>query len=406
MLKKAIVLLISACFVLSSCSNGGEHMTKLADLSELGKQKPVLVKREEYSKWERGKIIEFPPLNNDSLDVRSLDISNFDLEAYQEELQYINFDTDTVWPETLPEDFNPDEIIELGKNPGLGVRSLHEQGITGKGVNIAIIDQGLLLEHEEYQDNIMLYELLHCSDVSAQMHGPAVTSIAVGKNIGVAPDAKVYYIASTFGTFTNNGFNEDLTAMADGIKRVLEINKVLPEDEKIRVISISKGFDEGVKGCNEVKEAIELAKETNVFVVTTSTEKNYDLFLMGLGREYEKDPEDVNSYEPGLFWAESYFNDSFFREKKLLLAPMDSRTYASFTGVSDYAFGRSGGLSWTCPWIAGLYALCVQVQPDMTINEFIEAAYATGDTIPISNEGEELNFGTIINPVKLVESLK
>ena len=43
-------------------------------------------------------------------------------------------------------------ILEAGKNPGLGVRALHDEGVTGKGVNVAIIDQNLLLDHPEFAE--------------------------------------------------------------------------------------------------------------------------------------------------------------------------------------------------------------------------------------------------------------
>ncbi|MDF2907329.1 MAG: hypothetical protein K0R34_2650 [Herbinix sp.] len=42
------------------------------------------------------------------------------------------------------------EIMENGTNPGLGIRELHKEGITGKGINVAIIDQNLLLHHPEF----------------------------------------------------------------------------------------------------------------------------------------------------------------------------------------------------------------------------------------------------------------
>jgi hypothetical protein len=43
----------------------------------------------------------------------------------------------------MPQDFDWERIMELGKNPGLGIRKLHTQGITGRGIGIAIIDQTL-----------------------------------------------------------------------------------------------------------------------------------------------------------------------------------------------------------------------------------------------------------------------
>jgi subtilisin family serine protease len=83
-------------------------------------------------------------------------------------------------------------IMELGKNPGLGIRTLHQMGITGKGVYIGLIDQGLLTQHVEYKDRLRFYEEIHCLDDEATMHGPATASILAGKTAGVAPEATLY----------------------------------------------------------------------------------------------------------------------------------------------------------------------------------------------------------------------
>ena len=85
------------------------------------------------------------------------------------------------------------QIMERGKNPGLGIRALHERGVTGKDVNVAIIDQNLLLNHPEFAGKIAAYYDTGCGteENSGSMHAPAVTSILVGDSIGVAPDARV-----------------------------------------------------------------------------------------------------------------------------------------------------------------------------------------------------------------------
>ena len=113
-----------------------------------------------------------------------------------------DFDTKTNWPKSLPDGFNPDSIMEIGKNPGLNVRKLHKAGITGKGIGIAIIDQNLLVDHYEYKDQLRMYEEIHAPKKStAQLHGTAVASIAVGKIVGVAPEADLYYISSITGSW-------------------------------------------------------------------------------------------------------------------------------------------------------------------------------------------------------------
>ena len=64
---------------------------------------------------------------------------------------------------------------------------------------------------------------------------------------------------------------------------------------------------------------------------------------------------------------------------------MDSRTTAGPTGIEDYAFYRVGGWSWSIPYLAGTYALAAQVNPDITLEEFWDAALKTGKTIPIQH---------------------
>lgn len=85
---------------------------------------------------------------------------------------------------------------------------------------------------------------------------------------------------------------------------------------------------------------------------------------------------------------------------------MDSRCIAGPTRNEDYVFYRSGGLSWTVPYLAGLYALCCQVNPDITPEQFLAEVMATGDTIPIVKDGQTNQLGTISNPERLIEKLR
>jgi len=66
-----------------------------------------------------------------------------------------------------------EKLLEEGKNPGLGLRKLHEQGITGEGVVVAIIDQKLLMDHKEYKNKIESYsEYGKAKEEDPSMHGP------------------------------------------------------------------------------------------------------------------------------------------------------------------------------------------------------------------------------------------
>ncbi len=70
-------------------------------------------------------------------------------------------------------------LLEAGRDPGLGVRSLQARGITGQGVKIAIIDQSLLTDHPEISGAIATYcETGIDSGLNeGTLHGPAVASI-------------------------------------------------------------------------------------------------------------------------------------------------------------------------------------------------------------------------------------
>jgi len=347
------------------------------------------------------------------LDLIGYDLSHLNLKDYGDSLMYASFNTNTIWPEKLPDNFNPDKILELGKNPGLNVRQLHKQGITGKGIGIAIIDGAILTEHEEYKDSLKHYEIIHDPYEFADYHGVAVASIATGKTVGVAPDADLYYFAAITGEEIDGKFERNDTWFAQGIRRVIELNTILPPDRKIRVISISNGISQDdVKIAKAIKEA----QEEGIFVVTNPyfMLETLGYYFDGLDRKPLKDPDDPNSYEPGLRWADEYYKNEYLRNREkysgkdvnqMLLTPMDSKSVASPVGIDDYDFYRGGGPSWSIPYIAGIYALACQVKPEITPEEFWTIALNTGDTIEITHNSYNLSLGKIVNPNRLIDTL-
>ena len=85
---------------------------------------------------------------------------------------------------------------------------------------------------------------------------------------------------------------------------------------------------------------------------------------------------------------------------------MDSRTTASPTGIEDFVFYRQGGWSWSIPYLAGMYALAVQVKPEITPEEFWKTALRTGRTIQIIHDGREYELGVILDPQSLIEEVQ
>ncbi len=341
--------------------------------------------------------------NTFEIDLRSYDLSKLDLASAADDLGYAMFDDGTAWPASacLPEDFDPRQIMETAKNPGLGVRSLHAQGITGHGVGIAIIDNPLLANHIEYADRLRLYEetnVLLWND--AHMHGPAVASIAAGKTVGVAPGADLYYIgrwaADVLGTVFKRKQTLNFTHGARAIHRILQINEQLPDDRKIRVISISIGWDRSQKGYQEMTDAAQKAKAAGMLVICSSVEEVHGFKFHGLARDPSGDPDDFNLYRPASWGRRMYAG------RDRLLVPMGTRTTASPTGKNEYVFYGRGGWSWAIPYIAGAYALAAQVEPNVTADRFWALAMKTGRVV----EREDVSLGPILDPVKLIAALK
>jgi len=345
-------------------------------------------------------------LSGFQVDFRSYNLSRLDLREAGVSLEHAIFDDRTIWPapDRLPKDFDRRRTMELGKNPGLGVRSLHAQGITGRGVGIAIVDSPLLTEHQEYAEHLRLYEETNVHpDTEAHMHGTGVASVAMGKTVGVAPEADLYFIATWSMDLGTHAYEEgplNFAHKAHAIRRILQINDQLPAERKIRVISISHGWQPGQKGYAEVTEAVEEARAEGIFVVCSSLTRIYGFRFHGLGRDPMSDPNDFASYRPPR-WA---FTGSMRRD--CLLVPMDARTSADPSGKQDYVHCRECGWSWAIPYIAGAYALTAQVDPKITPERFWALALKTGRTIQVSHEGKSLDVGSILDPARLIEAIR
>jgi subtilisin family serine protease len=243
-----------------------------------------------------------------------------------------------------------------------------------------------------------------------QWHGPMVASVAVGKTVGVAPEAELFYIGQLNYDW-ENGRTHTLRYLVQGIYRLLEINKQLPQNNKIRAISISKGWTRSDKDFALIAEAVQKAHAEGILMVFTSVELfngGYDIHK--LGRSPLANPDDFESYGPAMsdtrrFWEDdsSSADDSYPKE---IYVPTDSRTTASPMSIDEYVFDRNGGSSKYPPYIAGVYALAVQVDPSITPERFWALAAKTGRTIEIERNGKKRRLRPILDPVRLIRSIE
>ncbi|MGE5579656.1 MAG: S8 family serine peptidase [Bacillota bacterium] len=265
-------------------------------------------------------------------------------------------------------------------------------------------------EQPQFNDQLRAYGPIRTAaeQYPASMHAPAVASIAVGKSVGVAPEADLYMVSPDWKIV--NGM-VDFTELARAVDRVVAINRQLPEGRKIRVLSMSIGWTYGwlysPGGYSAIVEAVKRAKDQGIFVVSSSLDITYGGFnFHGLGRDPLADPDKTGSYGPGSWWADWYYRTGTISDgTETLLIPMDCRATAAMCSPVDYAFYSEGGWSWCVPYIAGLYALACQVAPDVTPESFWKAALATGDTVTLSRGSRTYDFGKIVNPARLMRAL-
>lgn len=316
-------------------------------------------------------------------DVRGMDLSKLDLRDKKDILDTLTFDTETKWPSRfkMPWGFDPAKLLEYGKDPGLGVKKLHQLGYTGKGVNVAYIDQPLLENHNEYKNtNLKYYKIRPETLIEPSMHGPAVLSLLAGKDIGVVPDSNIYFLAMPT-------WLKDQTIHAEALYKLIEVNKTLPDDKKIKIVGFSDGVDIGEKNVEAFEAAIKEAEANGIMVFTTDT-----MFYFPLTINAYKDKDNPQNYI-----VDRWFKDD--STKSDLGVPDAGRTTAvGYAKKDSYTYwAYDGGLSWTVPYVVGTIALGLQVDPDLTKEDAIQYLK---DSATITSCGKVINPEGFINLVE------
>ena len=324
-------------------------------------------------------------------DVRYKDMSN--IKTLKNNLvRSLRFNQDTIWPQQAVGnktiDWFADKILNSAKNPGLGIRKLHKMGITGKGVNVAIIDQPMYLDHPEFKGKVTAYHDVGCGSNSS-IHGPAVASLLVGKNCGTAPGAKLYYAAAPSWT-------KDTAYQAQALEWIIEENRKLPDGQKIRVVSVSGApsgpgspFD---KNNAMWDQACQEAEAEGIMVLDCTQHRGIIMgcFFEGANNE---NPSSCRPGQPSHPWSKTV------PVKKLFVPTCPRTTAEEYTkGNCTYAYWGQGGLSWAIPYATGVLAMGWQVWPEATPEQMKELLF---ESAYINKDGSR-----IINPPRFINSVK
>ena len=293
-------------------------------------------------------------------DVSEKDLSGVSIDC----LSNISFDQNTKWPaeNKLPQGFNPDIWMNTGRDPGLNIQKIHERGINGKGITVAIIDKPILPTHNEFDDR-MTYVKVGTPQTNPHFHGLACASILAGKTCGVASGAKIYYFATP-------DVGDNFKYYIDAINSIRRINKSLPSNEGIKIVSISDGIGEYDRNWSKWQETLKKAETEGLVVV-------YSNLLRGVtwgGCIPSSDGNNPRNYKLSNYLKGSTFVSTF------ILVPGDFRTTASNNGDEQYIYWGEGGFSWAIPYVVGLAALAWQVNPDLSFDKIMERLIETKTT--------------------------
>ena len=319
----------------------------------------------------------------------NLDVSHLDFSSAQGQLilAQSEYDTDMIFSETIHSQMI--EQLEKAKNPGLGVRTAHKAGYTGKHVTIAIVDQPLDVEHEAYKKSLKHYKQIGWGENNNQpvwYHGPAVTSITSS----VAPEANIIYIAThNHGPMPKSSKGHNDTHQCEALQYLLDLNSTLSDQDKIRFLSCSWGTSDDLN-YEKRNQLFQELENQGVMIFGGYRGVLHNQHIVGLSRDLTKSLDDPANYHVDFF------------KKNAIAVPEHNISFASSNG--GYVYASHGGSSWTYPYLAGVGACALQANPDFVKQEgwqskLWQLMFETG--FPLSKD----NSCHIIQPARLCERM-
>lgn len=301
--------------------------------------------------------------------------------------------------------------------PGLGVERLHARGITGKGVELAIIDGGYVdhTNKEAFQDRVKLPAQ---ADEPEHYHPSMVMSTAAanGKLKGVAPDAIAY--SDKWPDFSGDDPMEVYKKIIEGKLR---------GENNIRVINNSWGFSNQnallYKDVRDIlkqfKNVVDLAEKADIQIVFAAGNEGENPGFPQLGTlsAFGLDVDKLTSEEKK--------DLNYILDKVIMVGAVNTQgsekradhRLAEFSSIGDnlnrklqptviapgadmmvYGWDKYkgnpkqlvNGTSFASPYVSGLISLMYQVNPKLTpaeTREILKKSSVKLPGLPISQQG-------------------
>lgn len=296
------------------------------------------------------------------------DVSNINMDGLSTaKFSKLCFDENTIFSEEQKIKFNPQKLLELKKSFLSSMKELKEIGLDGTGINVGIIDSEFNFQHDEFCDGegnsrIKINKTFYNHDSMPEwegFHGKTVTSIGFGKNCGIACNSNIYLFCKN-----PEAYNDEIECIIEERESILKY--ILENNIKLDVISMSFGM-ENTKTYLKYKNVFEARGctliDSGVF---------FESFTYG---NYENNEIALNDAFQIMYDNIDKFSDK--RKQKLekmrnnILIPAGGRTYLQ-VGNNGYMYNGFGSASWAIPEAAGIFAICKQLDPNISYDKFVE----------------------------------
>ena len=244
------------------------------------------------------------------------------------------------------------------------LNTVHQKGITGKGVTIAVID-GPVDTSNPALKGANITDKSRCTIQDSPegiRHGTDMAIILVSPISGVAPDATLYTYQSSTSTTTSNG---SCDSNGDRLNTIGALINQAVEDGA-QIISISQSVSDS---SNELKWAVTNAITKGVIIVASA------------GNEAVKDDITALGRYSGVVGVSAINSDGTFASYS---SWGDGVVTAAFGGPYNTFDVNTGepvtvhGTSISAPLVAGMLALARQKWPDATANQILQLLVHTG----------------------------
>ena len=287
------------------------------------------------------------------------DLSALDLREHKDLFDYAptesmprsgirGWTTNVIWPspDKMPDGFNPMEIMERAKRPNTNA------GATGRGINIAVIDNMLDTTNPEYAGQIKYFEgAIDGQQLPPNKHASMVVGHIAGQHTGMAPDANIYFF--TKRTYPDRKkFDQEICKV---LQNVIKFNNEQTPENKIHILSCSWGARK--KYSPQVYELFDQLEASGVKIILCGSDDMTADYTMSMRDFIPCNNPNMTDVQPDVQAAGQEMLDNWaikYTPDKIVGIPTNMRTTPM--GADGWQYNITGGESSAAPYIAGVYA--------------------------------------------------